>query len=134
MGDRAFCSFCHLALLQARGVFACVRLHQRRKEKSSGVYALEAADQAAGLDGPSGPGPAAQEPGRAHRLLHDRSQGLPYPPRSFALDPSVNWLLAGNQDSGNVAVFKVDVKTGDLKPSGQTIAVADPVCVMFAPK
>ena len=37
LGDRAFCSFCHLALLNARGVFACVRLHQRRKEKSSGV-------------------------------------------------------------------------------------------------
>ena len=33
LGDRAFCSFCHLALLNARGVFACVRLHQRRKDK-----------------------------------------------------------------------------------------------------
>ena len=38
LGDRAFCSFCHLALLNARGVFACVRLHQRRKENTSGVY------------------------------------------------------------------------------------------------
>jgi Transposase DDE domain len=37
LGDRAFCSFCHLAMLQARGVFACVRLHQRRKETVSGV-------------------------------------------------------------------------------------------------
>lgn len=33
LGDRAFCSFCHLALLNARGVFACMRLHQRRKDK-----------------------------------------------------------------------------------------------------
>ena len=33
LGDRAFCSYCHLALLNARGVFACVRLHQRRKDK-----------------------------------------------------------------------------------------------------
>jgi hypothetical protein len=31
LGDRAFCSFVHLALLNARGVFACFRLHQRRK-------------------------------------------------------------------------------------------------------
>ena len=31
LGDRALCSFCHLALLNARGVFAAVRLHQRRK-------------------------------------------------------------------------------------------------------
>jgi hypothetical protein len=38
LGDRAFCSFAHFALLQARGVFACVRLHQRRKTaKGNGV-------------------------------------------------------------------------------------------------
>lgn len=37
LGDRAFCSFCHLALLNERGIFAAVRLHQRRKSKSSGV-------------------------------------------------------------------------------------------------
>lgn len=36
LGDRALCSFAHLALLQARGVFACVRLHQRRKAKGAG--------------------------------------------------------------------------------------------------
>jgi hypothetical protein len=30
LGDRAFCSFAHLALLDARGVLACMRLHQRR--------------------------------------------------------------------------------------------------------
>lgn len=37
LGDRAFCSFCHLALLDACGVFACVRLHQRRKAKGRGI-------------------------------------------------------------------------------------------------
>jgi hypothetical protein len=37
LGDRAFCSFAHLVLLNARGVFACVRLHQRRKDKSSAM-------------------------------------------------------------------------------------------------
>ncbi len=31
LGDRAYCSFAHLALLQARGVLGCFRLHQRRK-------------------------------------------------------------------------------------------------------
>jgi hypothetical protein len=36
LGDRAFCSFVHLALLNARGVFACFRLHQRRKEQGLG--------------------------------------------------------------------------------------------------
>lgn len=37
LGDRALCSFAHVALLQARGVFACVRLHQRRKNNVSGI-------------------------------------------------------------------------------------------------
>jgi len=30
VGDRGFCSFVHLALLHARGVLACFRLHQRQ--------------------------------------------------------------------------------------------------------
>jgi hypothetical protein len=37
LGDRAFCSFAHFALLNARGVAGCFRLHQRRKAGSSGV-------------------------------------------------------------------------------------------------
>lgn len=36
LGDRAFCSFAHFALLQARGVFACMRLHQARKNQTHG--------------------------------------------------------------------------------------------------
>ena len=31
--DRAFCSFAHVALLQAQGVHACFRQHQRRKSQ-----------------------------------------------------------------------------------------------------
>lgn len=34
LGDRAFCSFAHVAMLNARGVLACFRLHQIRKVKS----------------------------------------------------------------------------------------------------
>jgi len=30
VGDRGFCSFVHLAMLQARGVTACFRCHQRQ--------------------------------------------------------------------------------------------------------
>jgi hypothetical protein len=30
LGDRAYCTYAHLALLQLRGVFGCFRLHQRR--------------------------------------------------------------------------------------------------------
>jgi hypothetical protein len=31
LGDRAYCTYAHLALLQSKGVFGCFRLHQRRK-------------------------------------------------------------------------------------------------------
>lgn len=34
LGDRAYCSFGHFALLQLRGVLGCFRLHQRRKSDS----------------------------------------------------------------------------------------------------
>jgi hypothetical protein len=37
LGDRAFCSFAHIALLNARGVLGCFRLHQRRKNLSPGL-------------------------------------------------------------------------------------------------
>jgi len=37
LGDRAFCSFAHFVLLQNRGVFACMHLHQRRKDHARGV-------------------------------------------------------------------------------------------------
>lgn len=37
LGDRAYCSFAHVALLNIRGVFACFRLHQRRKAERSGT-------------------------------------------------------------------------------------------------
>jgi len=33
-------------------------------------------------------------------------------PRSFAVDPSGKYLLAANQDSNNVVVFRIDPKTG----------------------
>lgn len=36
LADRAFCSYAHLALLQLRGVFAVMRLHQKRKNQTHG--------------------------------------------------------------------------------------------------
>jgi hypothetical protein len=37
LGDRAFCSYAHFALLNAKGVWACFRLHQRRKDLLAGL-------------------------------------------------------------------------------------------------
>ncbi|MGB7161055.1 MAG: hypothetical protein WBD40_23540 [Tepidisphaeraceae bacterium] len=38
LGDRAYGSYAHMALLNLRGVFGCFRLHQRRKTgKARGI-------------------------------------------------------------------------------------------------
>jgi len=49
-------------------------------------------------------------------------------PRHFALGPTGRWLLAANQDSGNVVVFRLN--GGMPEPTGRAIAVDRPVCVL----
>ncbi|MDB6030517.1 MAG: pgl 1 [Verrucomicrobiales bacterium] len=52
-------------------------------------------------------------------------------PRNFGIDPTGQWLLAANQDSDNIVVFKIDPKTGKLQSTGKTVEVGMPVCVEF---
>ncbi len=52
-------------------------------------------------------------------------------PRNFAIDPSGNWLLAANQNTANVVIFRIDASTGRLTPTGQSVKVDWPVCVKF---
>jgi 6-phosphogluconolactonase len=52
-------------------------------------------------------------------------------PRHFALDPSRQFLLTANQDSGNVALFKLDNLTGALSEPLGEIKIPAPVCVLF---
>jgi len=54
-------------------------------------------------------------------------------PRGFGIDPEGNWLLAANQESDSVVVFRIDLKSGRLAPTGQTIEVGAPVSVVFVP-
>lgn len=52
-------------------------------------------------------------------------------PRNFNLSMDGNWLLAANQDTDNITVFRINKQTGDLMDSGNTINVSMPVCVLF---
>ena len=54
-------------------------------------------------------------------------------PRDFAIDPSGRYLLAANQDSDNILVFKIDQATGKLMLTRTRINVGNPVCLKFAP-
>jgi 6-phosphogluconolactonase len=52
-------------------------------------------------------------------------------PRGFGIDPTGRFLLAGNQDSHSVVVFRIDPDSGRLTPTGHTLEVGSPVCVKF---
>jgi len=52
-------------------------------------------------------------------------------PRNFVIDPTGSWLLAANQDSGNIVVFRLDRKTGHLTSTGESVQLSSPVCVKF---
>ncbi|HZW71544.1 MAG TPA: beta-propeller fold lactonase family protein, partial [Hanamia sp.] len=55
-------------------------------------------------------------------------------PRYFMIDPSGNFLLAANQDSESIIIFKRDKETGMLSETGKTIHVPRPVCLQMIPK
>jgi 6-phosphogluconolactonase len=67
--------------------------------------------------------------GRLKAVDHVSSQGKT--PRSFAFDPTGGWMIAANQDSDNLAVYRIDKATGVPKPTGDSIEVGAPVCVLF---
>jgi 6-phosphogluconolactonase len=52
-------------------------------------------------------------------------------PRSFAFDPTGQFLYCCNQRGDNVAVFRVDRKTGGLSFTGHYVPVGNPSCIVF---
>lgn len=52
-------------------------------------------------------------------------------PRHFIIDPSGNYLLAANQDTDNIVIFKRNKQTGMLTETGDQIKVSMPVCVQL---
>ena len=52
-------------------------------------------------------------------------------PRNFTLDPSGNFLLVANQKTGNIIVFKRNIKDGSLSKVGKTITVPNPSCLQM---
>lgn len=65
------------------------------------------------------------------KLVENQSTGG-RTPRHFTLDPTGKWMLVENQDSNNIVVFRVDARTGRLDPTGQSIEVGAPVCIVFS--
>jgi 6-phosphogluconolactonase len=54
-------------------------------------------------------------------------------PRFFAIDPTGTYLMAANQISNNVVLYKIDAPSGRLSKTGTEIKVDTPVCLKFVP-
>jgi 6-phosphogluconolactonase len=52
-------------------------------------------------------------------------------PRNFEVDPSGHWLLAANQNSGNITIFQIDQSSGKLTQHSTDQGIISPVCVRF---
>jgi 6-phosphogluconolactonase len=50
-------------------------------------------------------------------------------PRNFCIDPTGNYLLAANQQTNNIVVFKRNKQTGVLTPTGEQLSIPKPVCL-----
>jgi 6-phosphogluconolactonase len=49
------------------------------------------------------------------------------------MDESGTWLLAANQDSASIVVFRQDPGSGSATAVGAPVTVPKPVCVLQAP-
>jgi 6-phosphogluconolactonase len=52
-------------------------------------------------------------------------------PREFAIDPTGQWLIVGNQDSDTAYVFRRDARTGLLGPDPKRLDIGSPVDLRF---
>lgn len=72
-----------------------------------------------------------EESGRIKRLETIHTNGNW--PRDFSLDPTERFLLAANQESHTIVLFKRNKETGTLTPLSSIVKVPNPVCVKFLP-
>jgi 6-phosphogluconolactonase len=63
--------------------------------------------------------------GHLKKIGHQSSMGKS--PREFAIDPTGNWLIVGNQNSDTVYVFKRDQQSGLLEANPQHFELGSPV-------
>jgi 6-phosphogluconolactonase len=54
-------------------------------------------------------------------------------PQNLAITPDGQWLLCANMPGGNIAVFRIDAKTGRLKSAGDPVKHNSPSCIMLLP-
>jgi len=63
----------------------------------------------------------------------DRISSMGKGPRNFVIDPTGAFLLAANQNSDSIIIYKIDKTTGKLTAMGSRLTLGNPVCLKFAP-
>ena len=63
--------------------------------------------------------------------LKDEYPTMGKTPRNFSIDPTGKFLLAANQESNNIVIFRIDSTTGALSPTGEVTEAPAPVCITF---
>jgi 6-phosphogluconolactonase len=74
------------------------------------------------------------DPESGKLTLKGTQSSLGIHPRNFIIDPTGNFLLAANQDSENIVIFKINKKSGLLTKTGKEIHIPRPVCLQMIPK
>jgi 6-phosphogluconolactonase len=54
-------------------------------------------------------------------------------PRNFIISPNGEFLLAANQDSDSINVFRIDKESGKLRQTAVQAEVSMPVCLKLIP-
>jgi len=67
------------------------------------------------------------DPANGYLKLVGRQSSLGQGPREFAIDPTGQWLIVGNQNSDTAYVFRRDKQTGLLEPNPKRIDIGSPV-------
>jgi 6-phosphogluconolactonase len=70
-----------------------------------------------------------QTSGKLKRVGRQASLGKS--PREFAIDPTGQWLIVGNQNSDTAYVFRRDQETGLLEANPKKIEIGSPVDFKF---
>lgn len=65
--------------------------------------------------------------------LVDKQPSLGRSSRTFAIDPTSNWVISTSQGTNELIVFKRNQETGKLSPTGQKISIDKPSLVKFVP-
>jgi len=71
------------------------------------------------------------EDGRLALIAIEPSRGKG--PQNLAITADGRWLLCANMPGNNVAVFRIDPKTGRLLPAGEPVKQPSPSCILLLP-